>query len=99
MSYNYEDIRSELLTTINNLDPVDDRESYQNCLDMLEKINKAEAAEKEAPEATPTGAKAWFDRHSDSFIKLGGSLAAIVMVAFAESKFDLIFKSKASKYI
>lgn len=99
MSWSYEEIRNELLETISNLDPVDEAETYADCLDKLEKINKAEAAEKETPEVPPTGVKAWFDRHSDAFIRVGGTVVAIGAVAFAESKFDLIFKSKASRFI
>lgn len=101
MSWSYEDSREELLNTLRDLDPIEDNDKYNLTLDALDALNKAETAqyrepEKEIPE---TGVKAWFERHSDAFIKVGGTLSAIGLVAFAESKFDLIFRSKASKFI
>lgn len=51
------------------------------------------------PDPEPTGAKAFFVRHSDALIKVAGTLAAITLIAGVETKGDVIFRTKASKYI
>lgn len=101
MSWSYEDVREELLCTLSNLDPVSDTEDYTACLSKLENLNRAESGQfrEEPTEAPETGVKAWFERHSDALIRVGGTLSAIVMIGIAEQKFDMIFRSKASKFI
>jgi hypothetical protein len=100
MSNSYETIRGEILTELTGHDVTSD--DYAKALKALEAINKAEATQyRPEPPAPPepTGAKAWFDRHSDALIRVGGSVTTVVMVGFVESKFDVIFRSKASKYL
>lgn len=94
----YEETRVKLLETMNNsLD--EGSPEYLNAMKSLVELNKAEAAQlhPETPECT--GKKAWFERHSDALIRVGGTLATVVAVGFVESKFDVIFRSKASKYL
>lgn len=92
----YESIRQSLLAHLAGCD--EGSEEYTNLLKQLEILNKAEAAQPQ-PEKEEKGAKAWFKDHSDSLIKVGGTFGSIVLLGFVESKFDVIFRSKASKYL
>lgn len=51
------------------------------------------------PDPEPTGTKAFFVRHSADLIKVFGTLSAITLIAAVETKGDVIFRTKASKYI
>lgn len=51
------------------------------------------------PVPEPTGFKAFLDRHADALIKVGGTLAAVIAIAGIEAKGDIIFRSKATKYL
>lgn len=95
----YESVRNEIFSELAGRDV--DAEQYTNALKALEILNKAEAAQcrPETPEQCESGPKAWFKEHSDALIKAGGTICAIVTVGFVESKFDVIFRSKASKYL
>lgn len=93
----YQEARQELLAMIAQTDEWS--EKYTTLVKNLEILNKAEAAELKPEAPAETGAKAWFKEHSDSLIKVGGTLGSIVLLGFVESKFDVIFRSKASKYL
>lgn len=93
----YETIRAEILSELAGHDVTS--EEYATSLKALETLNKAEASQKDPVTPEPTGAKAWFERHSDALIKVGGTFGGIVLIGFVESKFDTIFRSKASKYL
>jgi hypothetical protein len=94
---NYESIRLSLLQHAAGEE--DGGEKMTNILKQLEILNKAEAAQKEPETPEPTGAKAWFEKHSSDLIKVGGTITTVILVGFVESKFDVIFRSKASKYL
>lgn len=51
------------------------------------------------PDPEPTGAKAFFKNHTGDLIKVGGSLSIVALIAVIEAKGDVIFRSKASKFI
>lgn len=51
------------------------------------------------PDPEPTGLKGFFARHSGDLIKVAGTLSAITLIAAVETKGDVIFRTKASKYI
>lgn len=44
------------------------------------------------------GFKAWFKANSSELVKGGFVVVTAVLVGFIESKFDVIFRSKASKF-
>ncbi len=94
---NYESIRHNLLQHLAGAD--EGTEEFTNVLKELEILNKAEAAQKEPETPEPKGAKAWFEKHSSDLIKVGGTLSTVILVGIVESKFDVIFRSKASKYL
>lgn len=93
----YEIIRGEIISEIKGHDVTSD--DYLTSIKALEAINKAEAALKTPEPPEPKGAKAWFEKHSDALIKVGGTLSTVALIGFVESKFDVIFRSKASKYL
>jgi hypothetical protein len=51
------------------------------------------------PDPEPTGWKAFLDRHSGELIKITGTAAIVLLIAVSEAKGDIIFRSKASKFI
>lgn len=51
------------------------------------------------PDPEPTGTKAFFVRHASDLIKVGGTLVVVSVIAVIEAKGDVIFRSKASKFI
>ena len=51
------------------------------------------------PDPEPTGIKAFFSRHAGDLIKVGGTLSAVGLIAVIEAKGDVIFRSKATKYL
>lgn len=94
MTSSYDSVRNEIFEELKGHDVTDDQ--YATAIKRLEDLNKAEAAEKEN---IPTGAKGWFERHSDALIKVGGTAGIVVLIGFVETKFDVIFRSKAAKYL
>ena len=51
------------------------------------------------PDPEPTGFKAFLDRHAPELIKVAGTLTVVGIIAAIEAKGDVIFRSKASKFI
>lgn len=51
------------------------------------------------PVPEPTGVKAFFSRNSGDLIKAGSTLVIVTTIAVLEAKGDLIFRSKATKFI
>jgi len=93
----YEETRTKLFNTLLNNDPT--TSEYTNAVKALEILNKAEAAHLHPELPEEKGTKAWFEKHSDALIKVGGTLASISLIGFVESKFDVIFRSKAAKHL
>lgn len=94
----YEEQRVKLIKTMN--DTLDEGSpEYLNAMKALTELNKAEATQLHPETPEPQGAKGWLERHSDALIRVGGTLATVVAVGFVETKFDVIFRSKASKYL
>lgn len=97
MSNAYQQIRDTIVTELGDTNVYDD--DYIKAIKALDALNKAEAAQMVPETPEPTGAKAWFEKHSDALIRVGGTLTSVVLIGFVESKFDVIFRSKASKYL
>lgn len=51
------------------------------------------------PDPEPSGFKGFLDRHAGDLIKVGGTLVVVGFIAFTEAKGDVIFRSKAAKFI
>jgi hypothetical protein len=96
-SSSYEIARNDLFNALAGLD--ESSTEYANAVKALETLNKAEASQIHPETPEETGVKAWFEKHSDALIKVGGTFGSIALIGFVESKFDVIFRSKASKYL
>lgn len=51
------------------------------------------------PVPDPSGVKGFFEKHAGDLIKVGGTVTVVSLIAVLEAKGDLIFRSKASKFI
>ncbi len=51
------------------------------------------------PEPEPTGFRGFLHRNSGDLIKVGGTISAIALIGFVETKFSTIIRPKASKFI
>jgi hypothetical protein len=51
------------------------------------------------PDPEPTGVKAFLNRHAGDLIKVAGTISVVGIIAVIEAKGDIIFRSKASKFI
>lgn len=51
------------------------------------------------PDPEPSGVRGFFHRHAGDLIKVGGTLSAVGLIAVIEAKGDVIFRSKATKYL
>lgn len=51
------------------------------------------------PDPEPSGVKGFFHRHAGDLIKAGTTLGVVGVIAVIEAKGDVIFRSKATKFI
>lgn len=51
------------------------------------------------PDPEPTGLKGFLWRNSGDLIKVGGTISIVALIGLIEAKGDVIFRSKASKFI
>lgn len=51
------------------------------------------------PDPEPSGFKAFLNRHAGDLIKVGGTLTIVGVIAVVEAKGDVIFRSKAAKFL
>lgn len=51
------------------------------------------------PEPEPSGIRGFFRRNSEALIKAGTTLTVVGVIAVIEAKGDIIFRSKATKFI
>lgn len=93
----YEVVRQDIFSTLAGLDAQSDE--YAKAVKALETLNKAESSLPQPETPEEKGTKAWFEKHSDALIRVGGTLTTVVLIGFVETKFDVIFRSKASKYL
>lgn len=94
-----DDALSSLIDDINNT--VGDPEKAATAVKNLKAFAEAKKLldPDPIPEPEPTGIKAFFVRNSGDLIKVVGTLAVATVIAVIESKGDVIFRSKASKFI
>lgn len=96
MPASYEDIRSKLLEKLDDVDTSEeDFASAMKNLKILEESYKINQDVNNVKEEK----KNFFQAHSSELIRVGGTLATVVAIGFIETKFDVIFRSKASKYL
>lgn len=96
-----EPLEEARIKLINDLKATGDADEASTRVKNLKTFAEAQALLVPAPipEPEPTGVKAFFVRHSGDLIKVGGSLVIVSVIAIVEAKGDVIFRSKASKFI
>lgn len=97
MSESFDSVTQKLLdAAAAEVDP----EKQSTIVKSLKTIVDAQVLTEPAPtEPEPTGFKAFLDRHADALIKVGGTLGVVTIIAAIEAKGDVIFRSKATKYL
>lgn len=95
MPASYEDVRASLLETlVDENTSSDDFSNAMKNLKILEesfKINQDVNVKEEK--------KNFFQAHSSELIRVGGTIATVLTIGIIETKFDVIFRSKAAKYL
>lgn len=96
-----ESIDSVTQKLIDDIDAADDLEKKSTAVKNLKTLAEAKKLLEEdpTPDPEPTGIKAWMKDHSGDLIKVGGSFLIVATIAVIEAKGDVIFRSKASKFI
>ena len=99
MTASYDDVQSKILDQLKDDDLSPDAMSTQiknlKTLAETQQILKPDPT----PEPEPKGLKGFFEKHADALIKVGGTVTAILLIGAIETKGDVIFRSKASKFI
>jgi hypothetical protein len=90
----YEDIRNSVLESLSTKAPEDD--DFTNAMKNLKLL---EEAFKINQDVTVKEEKNFFQEHASDFIRVGGTIATVVVIGIIETKFDVIFRSKASKHL
>lgn len=99
MSNPYDAVATKLISEVEkDLDDPDKTSTrVKNLKTFVEAQKLAEPEAEPIPE--PTGMKAFFEHHSGDLIKVVGTLVVVSVIAVIEAKGDVIFRSKASKFI
>jgi len=86
---------------INDIDSATDGDATATAVKNLKVLAEAKKLLEPdpIPEPEPSGAKAFFSHHAGDLIKVGGSIVVVGIIAVIEAKHDIIFRSKASKFI
>ena len=93
------DVHQKLVDGIMNLDL-----TTEDPADLVKSLKTVVEAQKLAepdpiPDPEPTGVRAFFSRNSGDLIKVAGTLSVVTIIAAIEAKGDIIFRSKASKFL
>lgn len=93
-------IAQDLLKSIKDADPNDEK-VIADKIKTLKNYAEAKKLLEPEPEPVPepTGFKAFVNRNSGDLIKAGSTLVIVTAIAAFEAKGDLIFRSKAAKFI
>jgi hypothetical protein len=99
MPETFDTITQKLLDDIGKPDLTDEEAStkIKNLKTVAETQKLLEPEPTPVPE--PTGLKGFFNKHAGDLIKVGGTVTVVSLIAVLEAKGDLIFRSKASKFI
>lgn len=90
----YGDIRNLVLDKLETSAPEsDDFTAAMKNLKLLEEAFKINQ------DSTVKEDKNFFQEHASDFIRVGGTIATVVVIGIIETKFDVIFRSKASKHL
>ena len=96
-----ESIDSVAQKLIDDIDVADDLDKKSIAVKNLKTLAEAKKLLEPdpTPDPEPTGFKAFVKCHASDLIKVGGSISVVAIIAIIEAKGDVIFRSKASKFI
>lgn len=97
MTASFDDVRAKMLDQL--LDETYESEAATNIIKNLKTLKDASPEPETPTEAEPTGVRGFFKKNSGDLIKVGGTLGAITLIGLFELKGDVIFRTKASKFI
>lgn len=87
-----------LIDNIDGANSLDERSAaVKNLKNYVEAKNLLESTP--IPELEPTGFRGFLHRNAGDLIKAGSTITIVCLIAGLEAKGDLIFRSKASKFI
>jgi hypothetical protein len=98
MPYSIDEVQQKLIDDINVTGDADEVSTRVKNLKTFAEAKK-QLEPDPIPEPEPSGAKAFFNHHAGDLIKVGGSIVVVSIIAVIEAKHDIIFRSKASKFI
>lgn len=97
-SASYDDVRSKMLDQLS--DETFESEAASAIIKNLKTLeDAAETHTKSSNPEEPTGVRGFFKKNSGDLIKAGTTVGAIVLIGVFELKGDVIFRSKAARYI
>lgn len=99
MTASFDDVRSKMLDQL--LDETYESEAASTIIKNLKAFEDAATlANPPAPEAEEfQGVRGFLKKNSGELIKAGSTISAIVLIGVFELKGDVIFRSKAARYI
>ena len=97
MTASFDDVRAKMLDQL--LDETYESEAATTIINNLKTFQTAATTTEPTPEVEPTGVRAFLKKNSGDLIKAGSTLGAIVLIGVFELKGDVIFRTKASKFI
>lgn len=93
----YEDIRNNLLDKLNDSDT--GSTEFSDAVKSLKVLEEANKIHHDTEVEEDYDWKRFLKDHAGDFIRVGGTLVTVVAIGIVENKFDVIFRSKASKYL
>lgn len=99
MTKSLEDVQSKLIDDLMQRDPSSDEAS--TIIKNLKTLSEAQNTLRldPLPDPEPTGLRGFLHRNSGELIKVGGTISVVAIIGLIEGKGDIIFRSKASKFI
>lgn len=94
MPENYETVRNQIFVKLSEMGPSDEKFS-----ELTKSLKTLEEAHKINHESVDPVKKSFWQEHSSELIRIGGTLATVVLIGAIEMNGGVLLKSKASKYL
>lgn len=99
MNESFEDARTKGLRELDTFDM--DSDQATTIINNLKTLAESQQilTPDPIPDPEPTGFKGFLRRNGEDLIKVGGTVTVVAIIGLIEAKGDVIFRSKASKFI
>lgn len=94
MTSSYEDVRNQIIEKLSEIGPEGD-----NYGDLMKSLKTLEEAHKIKHDTVPPVEKSFWKEHSSEIIRIGGTIATVIVIGAIEMNGGVLLKSKASKYL